>query len=76
MKKSTVKNLVIGTVAFIGIGYVVENYIKNKKIESDYSLSKKRSELEELEKLNSEARNYITIAEVDLKSNKKIKKVI
>ena len=33
MKKNTVKNLVIGSIIFLGVSYVIENYTATKKRE-------------------------------------------
>ncbi len=76
MKKSTVKNLVIGTVALIGIGSIVGSYVKNKKREKEYKLSKERLYSEPLNESENKERSYITLAEFDLKNYEKVKKVI
>lgn len=76
MKKSTVKNLVIGTVALIGIGSIVGSYVKNKKREKEYKLSKERLYSKPLNESENKERSYITLAEFDLKNYEKVKKVI
>ena len=78
MKKSTVKNLVIGSIALLGISYVAESYIRNKKRNLEIKESKKRNEMAEIE--NNSTRNYHQIGNIikenDKISVKEIKKVI
>ena len=75
MKKSTVKNLIIGTVTILGASYIIESCIKNKK----RNLEIKNSKLNEEPEDNSE-KVYHTIGNVVMEDGKptvkKIKKVI
>lgn len=78
MKKTTVRNLVIGSIALLGISYVVENHIKNKKRHKEIKNSQEKKELEELE--NDSTRRYHQIGNI-VKENdkfavKELKKVI
>lgn len=77
MKGKTVRNLVIGAVTLLGISYVVEKCINDKKRNLTIEKSKKQTELEELEELKNKERKYYPIGDVVSENGKYIvKKVI
>lgn len=78
MKSKTVKNLVISGIAFLGISYVVERYMYNKRRNLEVKENQKNKELEQED--TDVTRNYFPIGNI-MKENdkftvKQLKKVM
>lgn len=77
MKKNTVTNLFIGTVALLGATYILESYIKTKKREKEIEKSKIETVDETGPKVYHTIGNIVEKdGKVTTESVKEIKKVI
>ena len=77
MKKKTITNLAVATVAVLGVSYIAESYIKSKKRNLEIETSKKRQQ-EEIQ--DNKKRTYHTIGNIVMENGKpttkQLKKVI